>query len=144
MAALVPATSMASAGYSTAIEAPKHSSGQLVSVATKVYQTSTSAVTRPSSVTVAKGAGCTIIEIQGSVSNAANSWVPLARLNIASAGSPTDGFGVDFSQCDDTAFGANATGAYIANLTLVKSMPYMRVSYPALANASIVAEIAEF
>lgn len=144
MAALVPATSMASAGYSTAIEAPKHSSGQFLTVATKIYQTSTSAVTRPSSVVAAKGAGCTIVEIQGSHSNAAGSWVPLARLNIASAGSSSEGFGVDFAQEEDTAFGASNTGAYISNCSVVKAMPYMRVSYPALSNASIVAEIVEF
>lgn len=126
--ALCSAVSMASAARTTGVSFDPLGNDDVGFVVVKVYQTGTTAVTRPST--------SSFVEIQGSLNN--SDWCVLARLDMSSAAAT-----LDFYQPESTGFGANNTGAYISSCAVIQLMPWMRVSYPVLANASITVTVAE-
>ena len=125
--ALCSAASMASATRTTSVRFDPLGFDDLGYVFVKVYQAGASAVSRP--------ATDSIVEIQGSLDN--TDWCVLARLNMSSNQVEPK----DFYQPDATGLGSS--GGYISSCVVVQLMPFMRVSYPSLSNASISAVVAE-
>lgn len=124
--ALCSAVSMASAGKSTGVSFDPLGNDDMGYVFVKVYQDSATAVTRPSS--------SSIVEIHGSLNN--TDWAVIARLDMNSAMTDPKDF-----YATDTALGSN--GGYISACAVMQLLPWMRVSYPALANAKITVTVAE-
>lgn len=125
---LCSTASMTTAARTTSVSFDPLGSDDIGYVVVRIKQTGTTAVTRPTS--------SSFVEIQGSLDN--SSWAVLARLDISTTPSPADFF---FPEA--TVFGASNTGAYLSSVATMQLMPWMRVSYPALANADITVTVAE-
>lgn len=116
-----------SAARSAAVEFRPYGIDDIGVVVVKVFQTGASAPTRPTS--------DSFVELQGSIDS--TTWAVLARLNMSSAATS-----LDFYSPESSAF-ASGSGSYMSSIAVVQLMPYLRVNYPTLANASINVVIAE-